>query len=602
MSVKHLLSRRQTLAVLLTIAIIGGLLFIPQASAIRVEISGITSGETITLGVVKELEFRIVVESGEVVPVQEIRVVIDGVQYTAPPTGGDLTPANSIIPTITLVTPPPGYFYSASYGYGYGYLYGYGYAFGYGYRALYGYGYGYGFTSGSQIRYSASLYTSYLSLGSHTIRVDVATGLQPSNIFSSQTISFTLVSPPTPTQPAPSAPPTASDLEAMSAEERAAQLTQMNASDAANRIEQMSVDKAVEAIKAMNATDAARILNLVNTTRAAQILARLTVEEAVRITLNLNVDKAADVVLTMDVREAAPVVEGMTRENLHRAAQVVDNMIAKDAAGAARVIDELPPDVAADLLLEIAGLPSTPEKAAMLIDAMSLTKAVDAVKSIIASNKMQTLAQILSHVSTSRLNEIFKQLSSSERLRTLPYLDAATQARLKHVKATLTVERVDAQPGSSVKVRLALSSTQPIPEGSVSFSIPAAFKTKALSVEGLPGTSAREATRLIVTKLATQPSYAAASVAFDLVVPLNASVSVGQIVTVVASVNVPDFAVSFDTPTAVSVTVVKPTVQSIFSALNSYFDKTVSVYTEGRVPVKQDIYSLLDFYFRGRVD
>ncbi|MEM3074019.1 MAG: hypothetical protein QXK20_04680, partial [Nitrososphaerales archaeon] len=71
---------------------------------------------------------------------------------------------------------------------------------------------------------------------------------------------------------------------------------------------------------------------------------------------------------------------------------------------------------------------------------------------------------------------------------------------------------------------------------------------------------------------------------------------------VVASVNVPDFAVSFDTPTAVSVTVVKPTVQSIFSALNSYFDKTVSVYTEGRVPVKQDIYSLLDFYFRGRVD
>ncbi|MFN3622257.1 MAG: hypothetical protein ACK4TI_05130, partial [Nitrososphaerales archaeon] len=137
---------------------------------------------------------------------------------------------------------------------------------------------------------------------------------------------------------------------------------------------------------------------------------------------------------------------------------------------------------------------------------------------------------------------------------------------------------------------------------SITFNVPAVFKTAALSVEGLPGTYAREATRLIVSKLAAQPSYVSASVAFDLIVPLNASVTIDQVVAVSVSVDVPDFAVSFDTPTAVSVTVVKPTVQSIFSALNSYFDKTVSEYTEGRVPVKQDIYNLLDFYFRGRVD
>jgi hypothetical protein len=48
--------------------------------------------------------------------------------------------------------------------------------------------------------------------------------------------------------------------------------------------------------------------------------------------------------------------------------------------------------------------------------------------------------------------------------------------------------------------------------------------------------------------------------------------------------------------------VVKPTVRSIFSALDSYFDKAVSEYTEGRVPTKRDIFNLLDFYFRGRVD
>jgi len=108
--------------------------------------------------------------------------------------------------------------------------------------------------------------------------------------------------------------------------------------------------------------------------------------------------------------------------------------------------------------------------------------------------------------------------------------------------------------------------------------------------------------RLVVTKSAAQPSYSTATVTFDLIVPLNASVSVGQTVSVAVSVDVPDFAVSFDTPTTISVTVVKPTVRSIFSALDSYFDKTVSEYTEDRVPVKQDIFALLDFYFRGRVD
>ena len=602
MKVERLLKRRQTLAVFLTLAIIGALLFIPQALAITVEVSGITSGETITRGEVRSLTFTITIESGERVPIQKIRVVVDGSTYSADPTGGSLDPTNAIIPSITLVTPPPAYLYTPGYGYGYGYLFGYGLTpagvYGYGYGSPYGYGYG--FVGYTQIQYTALLYTANLGSGPHSLRVEVVTGLQPTGVFSSQTISFTIVAPP-PAPPAPPAPPSAAELEALPPEERAAKLLQVSTEDAARRVEEMSVDKAAEAIRVMNATAAAKILNLVNTTRLAAILTTLPLNHSAQVTLELKVDRAAEAVLTMNVSNAAQLIQTTVTINITRTAQIVDTMVAVNVARAASIVEQLPTETLVNLLVEITRLPSTPEKAAKLIDAMSLSKAVDAVRALIASDKLQTLAQIFAHVSTPRLNDIFKQLTSAERLRALPYLDAATQARLKHVEASFTVEKVEAQPGTSVKITLQLSATQPIPEGAVTFNVPTAFKTKAISVEGL-GAASREDGRLVVTKSAAQPSYSTATVTFDLVVPLNASVSVGQIVNVAVSVDVPDFAVSFDTPTTISITVVKPTVQSIFSALNSYFDKTVSGYTEGRVPVKQDIYALLDFYFRGRVD
>jgi hypothetical protein len=376
----------------------------------------------------------------------------------------------------------------------------------------------------------------------------------------------------------------------------------MSVEDAARRVEEMRLDKAAEAIRVMNATAAAKILNLVSTARLAEILTTLPLNHSAQVTLELKVEKAAGAILTVNVTNAAQLIQTAVAINVTRTAQIVDHMVAVSVTRTAAIVEQLPTETLVNLLLEIARLPSTPEKAAKLLDAVSISKAVEVVKALIGLNRLQTLAQIFAHVSTPRLNDIFKQLTSAERLTALPYLDASTLARLKHVKASLTSDRVEAQPGSSVKVRVVLSATQPIPEGAVVFNVPPAFKTKALSVEGLPGAVGRVGGRLLVNKSAAQPSYSTATVTFDLVIPLNASVSVGQIISVAASVDVPDFAVSFDTPTTISVKVVKPTVRSIFSALDSYFDKAVSEYTEGRVPVKQDIYALLDFYFRGRVD
>ena len=602
LSVRTLLKRRQVFAVLLTVTIIAGLLFIPQASAITVTVGGIFDGESIYIGVVRALTFTVTIENGETVPIQSINVWIDNTQYSAPPSGGSLN--NAIIPRITLVYPPADYLYTAGYGYGYGYLFGYGLTptgtYGYGYGSPQPYGYG--FTASTTIVYSALLFTANLGLGTHTLRVDVVTGLQPTNVFSSQTITFTVIPLPFPPPPLPPPPPpTAAELEKTPPDVRATKLLEMSVEDAASRVEEMSVEKAAEAIILMNAPAAANILNLVNTTRVAEILTVLPINNSAQITLELNVEKSAEVILTMNVTNAASLIQAAATANLHRTAQIVDRMVAVNPAGAAIVAEQLPTEIVVDLLIEIALLPSTPEKAAALMEYMSLEKAVEVVKALIASDRLQTLAQILTHVSTPRLNDIFKQLTSAERLSALPYLDPSTQVRLKHVKASFRVDRLEAQPGSSVKITLQLSATQSIPEGAVTFNVPTAFKTGAISAEGL-GAVSREDGRLIVTKSAAQPSYSAATVTFNLIVPLNASVSVGQIVSVAVSVDVPDFAVSFDTPTTISITVVKPTVQSIFSALNSYFDKTVSEYTEGRVPVKQDIYALLDFYFRGRVD
>ena len=578
MRLGRVLKRRQTLAVFLTLAIIGALLFIPQASAITVEVS--ITPKTITRGESATIRITINIGAGENIPIQQIKVIVDNRE------------------TI-IITPSP-----AGYSYGYGYLFGYGltpagvYGYGYGYP----YGYGYGFIGPTTLQYLATLYTGWLSEGRHELRVDVVTSLWPTSVFSSQTISFWIVPPYVPPAPPAPAVPSAAELEALPPEERATKLLQMSVEDAARRVEEMRLDKAAEAIRVMNATAAAKILNLVSTARLAEILTTLPLNHSAQVTLELKVDRAAEAVLTMNVATAAQLIQTAVAINVTRTAQIVDHMVAVNVTRTAAIVEQLPTETLVNLLLEIARLPSTPEKAAKLLDAMSISKAVEVVKALIGLNRLQTLAQIFAHVSTPRLNDIFKQLTSAERLAALPYLDASTLARLRHIKASLTLDRVEVQPGSSVKVRVVLSATQPITEGAVVFNVPPAFKTKALSVEGLPGAVSRVDGKLLLNKSAAQPSYLTATVTFDLVVPLNASVSVGQIVSVAASVDVPDFAVSFDTPTTISITVVKPTVRSIFSALDSYFDKAVSEYTEGRVPVKQDIYALLDFYFRGRVD
>ena len=167
MRLRRVLKGRQALAVFLTVAIIGALLFIPQASAITVEVS--ITPTTIIRGYSATVGITINIGAGENIPIQSIRVVIDGSEYTATPMGGLLTPPNSIIPSITLVTPPPAYLYTPGYGYGYGYLFGYGltpagvYGYGYGYP----YGYGYGFIGPTTLQYLATLYTGGLSEGRH---------------------------------------------------------------------------------------------------------------------------------------------------------------------------------------------------------------------------------------------------------------------------------------------------------------------------------------------------------------------------------------------------------------------------------------------------
>jgi hypothetical protein len=443
-----------------------------------------------------------------------------------------------------------------------------------------------------------------LTYGSNTIEV---TARDYSGNTRTLTTTITVAPPtppPTPPPPAPPTPPTpsAAELEALPPAQRAQKLLEMGAEEAARRVEEMKLDKAVEAIALMNATAAASILNIVNTTRLAEVLTALPLNHSAQLTLQLKLEKSAEAIAAANATDAAKLVEKAAAINITRTAQILDITITINVTHVAKVAEQLATETLLNLLIEISKLPSTPEKAAKLIDAVSLSKAAEVVKALIGLNRLQTLAQILAYVSTPRLNDIFKQLTSAERLTTLPYLDASTLARLKHIKASLTLDRVEVQPGSSVKVSVVLSATQLIPEGAVAFNVPPAFKTKALSVEGLPGAVSRVGGRLLLNKSAAQPSYSAASVTFDLVAPLNASVSVGQVISVAVSVDVPDFAVSFDTPTTISITVVKPTVRSIFSALDSYFDKASSEYTEGRVPTKRDIFNLLDFYFRGRVD
>tara|TARA_Y100000031_G_scaffold1976_1_gene2472 strand:- start:2115 stop:3779 length:1665 start_codon:yes stop_codon:yes gene_type:complete len=194
---KHL---PQGIATVLTASIIAIIILAPSALAISVEIQGLSNGQL--LGNSGSFSFlaKITISSGEVIPLDRLNIVLDSVIFQFnPSTGATIGSTSSVISSVSPVNFVSGALYSTVFNSGYGYSYAStplkAYSYGYG-SNYYGspYEYGYGFSGPRTFIWNVTLLPENLSVGDHTIRMDVITAGLSMNTYSSSTITFEVVS------------------------------------------------------------------------------------------------------------------------------------------------------------------------------------------------------------------------------------------------------------------------------------------------------------------------------------------------------------------------------------------------------------------------
>ncbi|MBI2184447.1 MAG: hypothetical protein HYU39_05750 [Thaumarchaeota archaeon] len=166
----------------------------------------------------------------------------------------------------------------------------------------------------------------------------------------------------------------------------------------------------------------------------------------------------------------------------------------------------------------------------------------------------------------------------------------------KRVTAALTIEKTKLQPGSSLKVTLNLNSTKLLEQGTVTITLPQSFTAKNVQTTGFQGTATIQNNILTIQKTTATTSTSQATITFTLSSPIK-GIKIGQAITVTATVDVLGLRTVFSTDSTFQITIEKPSANSVFSVLDSYFAKTVSALTEDRVPTVADIFALLDLYF-----
>lgn len=187
-------------AVILTIAILAGLVTASPAQAVNITLPGLPT--TMYYGNPYSFYAQVDIGMTEQLPITNLRLDISGPTpaYVIFNVDGTITAQSTHFASITSVVTP--YFgYSEGYGYGYGYQphsppYGYGYfSHWWGYLYSHGYGYGYGYAATTQLKYLVTLNTSGMTLGSYTAQLSVLVPPAP-KAFLSPGCSFTLTTAP----------------------------------------------------------------------------------------------------------------------------------------------------------------------------------------------------------------------------------------------------------------------------------------------------------------------------------------------------------------------------------------------------------------------
>ncbi len=478
------------MSLIVTAIIVTILLYPAPVYAVQVSITGL-NGQSVTQGYTKTFYINLLIETGERIPVDTVRITVTGpTSFTY-----EFSAASGGVQThITLDAPMLlNYGEGDYYGYGYGYFPSTGYGYDY-----YPAGYGYGFYGPTTLTWQATLTSTYsLPAGEYHMTAEVESdgvwwggGPTEVNFF------VTAAPPPTENQPDLSAqfvnmPPEFQETREYDILVRIRNTGLGNASafnvtltvdgtvagkikvtglvsganttlmfkwtpstrgshnlvataDSDGNVAEVSetnntatttvnvgafVPTPAE-IEAMTDAEAAQALEGLPAIQAASILEQVSLDKCAHVLLAMDATKAADVLLAMNPASAATIVERMVDFDASGAAIVIEEAAAINVNATVAILEEMDSEHLATLILAIINLPSTPQVAADLLNRMSLEKAVEVVNVIMEMGAQEDLAKAYTYLSDVRLNEITESMTVQERGSILEYLTPETVDRI----------------------------------------------------------------------------------------------------------------------------------------------------------------------------
>jgi len=615
-------NRRFLSAILVTTLLLGVIAFLPTAQAVEVEIIGLENGQKLTFGGTTSFTIKVSINTDERIPIDEIRVIIDGQTLRFQPGGIQIT-NSPIIPS--LGAPIPDLSSLFGYYYGFGSLYGYGYTFPYGYAvntgpaysSTYGYGYGYGFAGPLTFTMNAVLNQGHLAVGAHQIRVDILTGLTPRDTFSSATISFEVLPPP-PTAPPPPPPPPPGLIHAV-------EVTSSNPSVDATQVAGV-LAKFTNLGYGPGARGEVRIVRIVGTPTTAVTVEQGTGNQPVRFVdvqvVNI-VRGSAEITVSYDEAQLGGVKEETLTLHYYNAAanrwvelsnikvDTVNNTVTGtiDVAALSGTIIAISGKTLALESVIISGQGTTIEvltgEPVTFTATATMTDGTPAASAtIIPLQNNVTLAPILTGrdgratftlvITKPGTYEIKAQGTLDRVIRTSP---AATLKVLsRDMSAALIAETTNVQPGQSIRVKLELRSEALLKQGTVTFLTPIGTTASNVTTEGFPSDVTIVGNVVTIRKPAVTPASRSATISLTLTASIQ-ELKPGQRLIVTATADIDQLTTVFTTDSKIVLTITKPTVSSIFSVLDSFFQGRPSTFTENRIPRVKDIFTLLDLFF-----
>jgi len=199
-------------------------------------------------------------------------------------------------------------------------------------------------------------------------------------------------------------------------------------------VEGVSVQKATDTVLALTTERAANVLENVRVERAKNIVetavAAGKTDSVAKVIVSMKDREAATVVVEVEPARAASVIEVMIELNRRDTARTVEHMVDINIQKTVTILERLGAVDLVDLLLEITGLPSTPQTAAKILEVMSLEKSIEISRLLVELEEYDNLGKIFQYLSTTRLNEIFKGLTLDQRVVLYPYLTTETIAKI----------------------------------------------------------------------------------------------------------------------------------------------------------------------------